>query len=420
MRISGILTLSLLSIALLSGCKGKEEQAQQGGGMGGMPPASVEVTVMAPIDVPLEQEYAGSTEGSREVEVRAQVGGILISQAYMDGATVKQGQVLFQIDPRPYQAALDQAKAQLQQAEAQLLSAERNWKRVGALFQSQAISGKDYDDAQGAYESAQAGVALATAQVKTAQLNLNYTSVKAPISGITGQKIASEGSLVSAGAETSLLARISQLDPIYVDFSYPDADFMRQKELFAHCGIAPESQKHLETIMKFGDGTPYNQKGFVDFTGMTVDRQTGTISARAIMPNPDHAVLPGQFVRVALQGLVCRGALLVPQDAVMQGPQGAFVYKLGDKNVAMIAPVKMVAQVKDQWIVQDGLKPGDTVITKGVIKVMPGMPVNPEQPKPEGQAQQTMQQAPPATAPEAAPADAPPAGQPTEAKEQAQ
>ncbi len=411
MRISGILALSLLSIAVLAGCKGKDEQAQQGGGMGGMPPASVEITVMTPVDVGLEQEYAGSTEGSREVEVRAQVGGILMRQNYMDGAAVSQGQVLFQIDPRPYQATLDQAKAQLQQAQAQLLSAERNWKRVGALFQSQAISGKDYDDAQGAYEAAQAGVALAKAQVKTAQLNLDYTSVKAPISGITGQKIASEGSLVTAGAETSLLARISQLDPIYVDFSYPDADFMRQKELFTHCGIPPESQKHLETVMKFGDGTAYAPKGFVDFTGMTVDRQTGTISARAIMPNPDHTILPGQFVRVALQGLVCHGALLVPQDAVMQGPQGAFVYKLGDKNTAMVAPVKTLAQLKDQWIVQSGLQPGDKVITKGVIKVIPGMPVNPEQPKPAGQ----MQQAPgqPA-APQADPAQAP------AAKEQAQ
>lgn len=398
MRIFGILTLALLASAALAGCKGKDEQAQ-GGGMGGMPPASVEVTAMTPVDVPLEQEYAGSTEGSREVEVRAQVGGILMRQNYMDGAAVKQGQVLFQIDPRPYQAALDQAKAQLQQAQAQLLSAGRNWKRVSALYQTQAISGKDYDDAQGANEAAQAGVALAQAQVKTAQLNLDYTAVKAPISGITGQKIASEGSLITAGAENSLLARISQLDPIYVDFSYPDADFMRQKALFTKCGIDPDSQRHLETIMKFGDGTAYPHKGYVDFTGMTVDRQTGTISARAIMPNPDYAVLPGQFVRVALQGLVCRGALLVPQDAVMQGPQGAFVYKLGEKNTAMIAPIKTLAPIGDKWIVESGLNPGDVVITKGVIKVMPGLPVNPEQPKPADGAQQSaqqMQQAPPA------------------------
>ncbi len=365
-------------LIVLSGC-GKKEGAAEGGGMGGMPPASVEVMQVQPANVPLQPEYAANTSGSREVEVRAQVGGILLKQSYDDGAPVQEGQILFQIDPKPYQVRLDQAKAQLGQAQAQLLAADRNWKRAEELFKNQAISEKDRDDALSAEDAAKASVALGQAQVRAAQLDLDYTSVKAPISGVTSQKLVSEGTLIGTGASDSLLTRISQLDPLYVNFSYPDAEFMRQKELFAHCGINTDNTK-LSATMTFSDGTAYAEKGTIDFTGTTVDRDTGSIQARAVFPNPNHTVLPGQFVRIVLDGLVCRNALLVPADAVMQGPQGAFVYKLDQKNAAQVAPVRTGLSVSGNWIVESGLRPGDTVITKGLIKVMPGAVVNPEKP----------------------------------------
>ncbi len=394
---SFVLTITaLLSLVFLPSCKDKGESQAQGGPGGGMPPAAVEVVTLQPVNVPLQPEYAATTSGSREVEVRAQVGGILLKQTYVEGSAVKEGQVLFQIDPKPYQVRLDQAKAQLGQAQAQLLAADRNWKRAAELFKNEAISEKDRDDALSAEEAAKASVALGQAQVNAAQLDLDYTSVKAPISGITSQKIVSEGTLIGTTAADSLLTRINQLDPLYVNYSYPDAEFLRQKEFFAACGIDIEKTV-LAAVMKFPDGSTYAEKGTIDFTGATVDRETGSIQARAVFPNPDHSVLPGQFVRIALDGLVCQNALLVPAAAIMQGPQGSFVYKVDAKNMAQIAPITANLSVGENRIVQKGLNPGDTIITNGLIKVMPGAPVQPEK---AGQAKGSQLPAPPKGAPQ--------------------
>lgn len=375
-----VLTLVLLSSLALAGCK-KEEGGQGGAeaaaGHGAMPPAAVEFVTVTAEDVQLEKEYAGRTAGSREVEVRARVGGILLERTYVEGSAVKQGDILFRIDPEPYKLALDRTKAQKEQADARLKAASRNWDRASSLFQKQAVSAKTRDDALSELESSRAAVALAEAETKTAQLNLDYTAVTAPISGITSRETRSEGSLIGAGAADSLLTRITQLDPVYVIFAFPDADFMRQKELLASGVISADADAPLKGTLIFADGTVYDKAGEIDFTAATVDSETGTVQARAVFPNLANTVLPGQFVRIKLHGLTRKGTILVPEAAIMQGPQGKFVYRIDAENKAQIAPVKTKDAISGRWIVEEGLNAGDRIITNGVIKVMPGAPVNP-------------------------------------------
>ena len=372
-RASGtVLILAAVSL-LLAACD--EGAKKSSAAPAAPPPPAVEVVTVAPQDLPVETEFAGRTAGSREVEVRAQVQGILLERTYVEGAPVKAGDVLVRIDPRPYEVALQRARARLQEAQARLRAAERDWNRAEALYRKQAVSERTRDDALSALELAKAAVALAEADVNAARIDLDYTSVEASIAGITGREAVSQGSLVGSTAGNSLLTRITRLDPIYVNFAIPDAEWLRQRQLVESGRLISTTGKRLLAELRFADGRTYAHEGHVNFTDTTVDRDTGTIEARAVFPNPDGDILPGQFVRIVLKGLVRTDAIVVPEAAVMQGPQGTFVYRLTEDDKAEVAPVKTGPTVEAGWIVEEGLKPGDRVVVEGVIHVRPGHPV---------------------------------------------
>lgn len=358
----------LLATLLVSACGPKEDAATP-------PPPSVTVSEIKPGPVPLRYQYAGRIAAFREVEVRARVGGVLQEKSFVEGAAVKEGDILFRIDPAPYEAEFARANAQLKEAHAQMSRTQRDAERATTLFQRQFGTEKARDDAVSAYLLAQAGVAGAEAQVKTAEINLGYTTIRAPLDGVISLRVLPEGSLVGTGADNSLLTRISQLDPAYVNFSFTDTEAAEIRRIIdSGEGKGPTDGK-LKVKVSFGDGKSYDREGYVDFTDSNLDLQTGTIRARAVVPNPESKLRPGQFVRVSVEGITRHETVVVPQAAVMQGPQGQFVYAVDKENKASIRPVMIGREVADGWIVEKGLKQGDRIVTEGVIKVKPGAPV---------------------------------------------
>jgi membrane fusion protein, multidrug efflux system len=339
------------------------------------PPPSVAISEIKAGPVPLRFQYAGRVAAFREVEVRARVSGILQEKSFVEGATVKEGGVLFRIDPATYEAQLARAKAQLKEAEAQIARTQRDAERATILLQRQFGTEKTRDDALSAYESAQASVAAAAAQVKTADINLGYTTITAPIAGVISLRVLPEGSLVGTGANDSLLTRISQLDPVYVYFSFADTEAAEIRRLIDSGEAKGPADGKLQVKISFGDGKLYDRQGYVDFTDSNLDLQTGTVRARAVIPNPESKLRPGQFVRISVEGITRHETVVVPQAAVMQGPQGQFVYAVDAENEASIRPVTIGREVADGWIVEKGLKTGDRIVTEGVIKVKPGAPV---------------------------------------------
>ncbi|WP_246779659.1 efflux RND transporter periplasmic adaptor subunit [Rhizobium sp. BK313] len=339
-----------------------------------MPPPQVTVVEVKPQTVPLTYEYAARISAYRQVDVRARVGGILLKRNFVEGAEVKAGDVLFLIDPAPYEAALAQAQAQLQQAQAQLTQAQREEKRNINLFDQNAVTQKARDDATSTRQLAEAAVAAAQAQVQTAQLNLDYTKVTAPVGGITSLEQVSEGSLIGTTGDTGLLTSITQLDPVYVNFSFSDteaAEVRRLIDLKKAKGQAP----NLGVKISFGDGTTYDHDGVVDFTSSTIDVSTGTLQARAVVDNPIRRLLPGQFVRATVTGVSLDNAITIPEVALMQSPQGQFVYTIDKDGKARVNPVTLGQKVGSNWLVLSGLSAGDKLITEGIIKVRPGSPV---------------------------------------------
>lgn len=358
----------LLAALLVSAC-------DQKAGSAAPPPPNVTVSEIQAGAVPLRYQYAGRVAAFREVEVRARVSGVLQEKSFVEGATVQEGDVLFRIDPAPYEAELARAKAQLQEADAQISRTQRDAERAVTLLQRQFGTEKARDDAVAAYQLAQASVAGAKAQVKTAEINLGYTTIRAPLGGVISLRVLPEGSLVGTGADNSLLTRISQLDPVYVYFSFTDTEAAEIRRILESGeGKGPADGK-LKVKVSFGDGKAYDRQGHVDFTDSNLDLQTGTIRARAVMPNPDSKLRPGQFVRVTVEGITRQETVVIPQAAVMQGPQGQFVYAIDKENIASIRPVTIGREVDDGWIVEKGLKQGDRIVREGVIKVKPGAPV---------------------------------------------
>lgn len=359
---------ALALLAMLAGGAGAASAQGQ------MPPPQVSVMEMKPGDVPLTFEYAGRISAYRDVEVRARVSGILLSRDYEEGAEVKEGQVLFRLDPAPYEAALARAQAQLQQEQATLSRYEKDLERAEQLFNRKVGTEKTFDDAVANVALSKAQVAAAEAQVKTATLDLGYTTVTAPIGGVTSLDTLDEGSLVGTNTDNSLLTEITQLDPAYVNFSFTDRE-LNQLRALIESGRASRPDDGLRVHIQFGDGGSYPAEAKVNFTDTTIDQETGTIRARAVVPNPDRKLMPGQFVRAVVNGVTLHDAFVIPQAAVMQGPQGPFVYLVGAESKAEIRPVVLGREVAGGWLVEQGLKAGDKVITEGVIKVRPGAPV---------------------------------------------
>ncbi len=322
--------------------------------------------------VPLNFQYAARIAAFRQTQVRARVGGILQKRDFVEGSEVKAGDPLFTIDPAMYEAALAQATAQLKQAEAQLSQARREEKRALSLFSQNVTSERARDDAISARELAEAAVAAAQAQIVTATLNLRYTKVVAPIGGFTSLENLPEGSLVN---QSDLLASITQLDPVYVNFSFSDAQAAELRRLSRSEATGGQERK-LSVRVSFGDGSAYDHEGLVDFTSSTIDPQTGTLQARAVIDNPDHRLIPGQFVRATISGISVDNAIVVPEIALIQNQNGQSVYTIDDNGNARANPVTLGHKVGDGWVVLSGLNAGDRVITEGVIRVRPGAPVN--------------------------------------------
>lgn len=340
------------------------------------PPAQVLVEQTKLEDLAFYLEYPGRTAGYREVQVRAQVSGILQQRSYQEGSQVKQGQVLFSIDPRTYQAALARAKGALAQEQARYRQTERDLRRIRELQKKGFASESELDNAISNFEQSKANIEAAKAEVQSKQIDLDYTTVEAPISGITSKEAVSEGSLIVANdPNSSLLTQITQLDPIYVNYAYADREASRLREDVQNGVVRLPEDNQLTAEIIFGDGSVYAQKGKVDFTDSLVDKGTGTVSARAIVPNTEQALLPGQFVRIRISGMVRPNSITVPEKALAQSPAGNFVYVVDEQGLAQPRPVDTDMINKGRWVIRSGLKEGERVIVDGLIRVRPKQPV---------------------------------------------
>lgn len=336
------------------------------------PPPEVGTIEVSARDIPLPLQYAGRVVGFRVVEVRAQVGGILLRREYNEGATVKVGDVLFQLDQRPYEAALARADAQVAQAQATLTQAEENFARTQSLASRGVSTQKAVDDATAARDQARAALQIAKADLDTAKLNLEYTTVRSPIAGPTSLTSPPEGALIQA--QQTLLTTVMQVDPAYVTFTTTDRELRALQEIDRRRS-KPIRAEDLRVVLRFADGGTHPETGKVDTRARTVDPRTGTIQIRTVFPNHDNRLLPGQFVRVNIEGVSMPDAIAVPKAAIMQGPQGAFVYIVDANSVAQIRAVQLDRELNDSWLVKAGLSPGERVVADGVIRVRPGAPV---------------------------------------------
>ena len=368
--------LAALSVVVMAGC-GKPSAQQTGE----MPPPEVNVVTVEPRDIAATFEQVGQTAGVREVEVRPRVTGILQRWNYKEGSAVQAGRSLFTIDPAPFQATVARVDADLASAQAKEAQAARDIERLQPLYEQGMVSRKAFDDALSAKEVAAAGVKSAEAALRQAKLDLAYTRVEAPISGVTSRALKSEGSLVEA--QQTLLTTISQVDPIHVIFSISESENLKlQRESAAGRLRLPKDGRFTVTV-KLSDGTTYARPGRVDFSDVRINPETGTSEARAVLPNSDQSLRPGQFVRVALAGATYMNALAVPQRAVLEGPTGKIIMTVNAKGIVEPRPVEVGEWAGADWIITSGLNPGDHVIVDGVMKARPGSPVKMAEAKPD-------------------------------------
>ncbi|MDP2152633.1 MAG: efflux RND transporter periplasmic adaptor subunit [Methylotenera sp.] len=356
--------IGVLAMSMLAACSKQESTAPAQG----MPPMPVSVVTMEPTSVPMSAEAVAQTEGAKEVEIRPRVGGILLKKLFEEGAPIKAGQAMFLIDPVPYQIALSNAKAQLAQQKARLDQAQRESQRLQALVATQSVSQREADNARSDSALALAGLAQYESAVREAELNLSYTTVTSPLSGVAGRFELSEGALISAN--TSLLSIVSQISPIWVRFSLSDAEL-------AQLG-GPLTQKGVKDVrLILPSGEEYPKSGQLNFAASGIDPQLGTQLLRATFENDDKRLLPGQFVRIRVITGKKDGVFVVPQTAVLSNDQGKFVYVANDKNEVMIKPIVAGNWVGKDWVILSGLETGDKVIVDNIIKLRPGATVSP-------------------------------------------
>lgn len=365
--------LALVLALGLSACGGEQKAGPAAGGAA-PPPPEVAVLTVRTQSAPLTTELPGRVEASRVAQVRARVTGIVQKRLFREGSDVKAGQPLFVIDPAPYQAALDSAKAGLAKAQANEMQATAQATRYKPLREANAISQQDYVNAQAAQAQAEADVAAARAAVQTAQLNFGYTTVTAPISGRIGRALVTEGALVSQ-AEATQLALIQQIDPVFVNSTQPVADVARLREASGSGGKPAAESVPVRIVLS--DGSELPQRGRMLFSDLSVDPTSAQVTLRAEVPNPQSRLLPGMYVRTRLVQGQIDGAILVPQQAVTRSAQADTVLVVGADGKPGARPVKIGGALGEQWIVLDGLKSGEQVIVEGFQKMRPGAPVKP-------------------------------------------
>ncbi|HCD9771393.1 efflux RND transporter periplasmic adaptor subunit [Enterobacter hormaechei] len=354
----------IVCAALLTGCDGQENPQQHAQA----PQVSVHIVKSASLAV--TTELPGRTDAYRVAEVRPQVSGIILHRNFTEGSDVKAGESLYQIDPATYQAAYDNAKGELVKAQAAANIAHLTVKRYVPLVGTQYVSKQEYDQAVATAQQADASVVAAKAGVESARINLAYTKVTSPINGRIGKSSVTEGALVTNGQATAL-ATVQQLDPIYVDVTQSSSDFMRLKQ---QTSLQKGDTSSVELLME--NGQPYPLKGTLQFSDVTVDESTGSITLRALFPNPQHMLLPGMFVRARIDEGTQPDAILVPQQGVTRTPRGdATVLVVNEKNQVESRTVVAPQAIGDRWLITEGLKNGDRVIISGLQKVRPGVTV---------------------------------------------
>jgi len=358
--------------AVLAGCSNGDARQQASA----PPPLTVSVIQVAPREVPVVFEAVGRTEGSREVQVRARVSGILERQLYAEGEPVQAGQPLFRIERAPFEIDLQQQRAALAQETARQELARQESERLKGLVDRRAISQKEADQAASALQQSAAAVQMAQARVRQSELNLSYTAVDAPIAGITGRAQQSIGSLVSPAADSSLLTTLVKTDPIWVRFALSEAEFARLRSREAQ-DRKPADKKGPQVKLELADGSAYGSTGRLNFAGSTVDATLGTVQMRAEFPNSKLQILPGQFVRVQIVA-GNQPAIVVPQSAVLQNETGRFVWVLDAQGKAAQRNIRAGNWVGRDWVVLDGLKAGDNVIVDNLVRLRPGTVVQPK------------------------------------------
>jgi membrane fusion protein, multidrug efflux system len=364
MVVAGVLAATLV----FSGC-GRQGAAPQAG------PPEVSVVTVKPERILITTELVGRTSPKLVAEIRPQVGGIVKKRLFTEGSDVKEGQMLFQIDPAPFQAALDNAKAALSKSEANLSAVRLKAERIKELLVDKAVSQQDYDDAAAALKQNEADIQYWKASVDTAQINLRYTRVTAPISGRIGRSSVTEGALVTASQPTAL-ASIQQLDPMYVDVPQSTTDMLRLQRRLADGRLKRSGGAKNKVTLYLEDNTRYPLEGELQFRDITVDQTTGAVTLRVIVPNPKKVLLPGMFVRAVVEEGINDRAILVPQQAVSRDTKGNPLCLVVDaENKVAIRMLTIERAIADKWLVSAGLAAGDRVIVEGLQKVKPGVPV---------------------------------------------
>ena len=393
-RLAGLGLSTISATLLLAACSGKE-QAPAGPPGGAMPPLPVTALEMQPTRVETSVEAVAQTEGAREVEVRARVGGILEKRVFDEGSPVKAGQALYQIDRAPLETAVAQAKAQLAEARARVEQTQREAARLKGLLAQQAISQREYDTASSDNSVAVAAVQAAQAALRQSELNLSYATVTAPVGGISGRSVVSEGTLLAAGGGT-LLTTVVQVNPMWVRFSIPEAEL---SAAMPEGRFKPQAIRGVELVLP--DGSSYPVRGKLNFAASQIDPKLGTLQLRGEFANPEGRLLPGQFVRARLITGERNGVFKVPQAAVMQTEKGPVVMTVDADNKVAPRPVKTGQWSGPDWIILGGLKAGDKVIVDNLMKARPGATVAPHAP---GEGPGAPGAAKPGAAPTAAPA----------------
>ncbi|RBN35210.1 efflux RND transporter periplasmic adaptor subunit [Lawsonia intracellularis] len=362
--LKGLIILWGIGAGLIS-CSSNEQAS--------MPAPLVEVMTIESKDTPIVLTFVGQTEGSRSVEVRAQVSGILMNRAYEEGQYVEKGQLLFEIEPDTYKANLEQAQSMMEQAKAKFVQAQQERDRILPLYKKNAVSQKDRDSAVASYNAAKADLDAAKAEVTKAKIKLGYAYVKSPVSGYASKENKTIGNLITAGSSSdSLLTVVNQVNPIYANFSIPSPQYMHIKMLKSENLLTIDNPTATMTL---ADGSIYKETGKVTFIDKQVNPSTSVVAARAEFINPDAHVLPGQFVRVNVQGVILVNAILIPQKALIQTQKGTVVAVVNKENKVEMRPVRIGQNYGENFFVYSGLSNGDRVIVEGNNKAIPGQPV---------------------------------------------
>lgn len=366
-RISALFLLMLMGT--VCGCKKEAPKAAA------PPPAEVVAVTVAPKTVPITTPFVAQAESSHQVEIVARVNGFLEKILYKEGEVVKAGQVLFLMDQKPFKAQVNASRGEVENRQAQLWTAKSNLDRIQPLAAQDAASKSDLDNAVGAVKSAEASLYEAKSRLEKAELDLSYTTIKSPVSGVSGQALLREGAYLSPVGQAAKLCYVARLDPIWINFSVSQNEMATNQQEVAKGRLTVPKNQNYDVEVELSDGTRYPHTGKLSFADPSFSQQTGTFLVRAELPNPKGALRPGMFVKVHVKGAVRPNAIVVPQKAVQQTANGHVVYLVNDKGQAELRPVMVGEWVGDEWVINQGLKGGDKIIVEGFQRLAPGAPV---------------------------------------------